>query len=339
MVLHKEPLVSVVVPVYNAEIYISRCIESILEQTYRNFELILVNDGSPDRSGEICDEYARKDSRIKVIHTQNRGVSCARNTGLENTTGEYLCFVDSDDWIEADHIEKLLPVDDEDMVYGGTKLFKNAVLFDTRTPTAYVAQREEWTENYTEFLSRGRNIFFIHPCYRLSVIREHHIRFYTGLIRGEDGLFNVMFLEHCRKIRYSETSTYCYEDGDETSNSLSHRFCIDRLQSQIVFCSAVEKMTKKPEYLVRWRSWQSILLHFRVWRTHRNGIHGKEAKKALKETYEAEYFRACIPYIRATGTLDQKVETYFMHAWLYPLYKPFYSVIVSLSKIKRLILR
>lgn len=334
-----EAFVSVVVPVYNVERYIGRCIESILQQTHKNLELILINDGSPDRSGEICDEYARKDSRIKVIHTPNRGVSHARNTGLDNTTGDYLFFIDSDDWVEPEHIEKLLPVDDEDMVYGGTKLFRNAVLFTVCTPTAYVAQREEWTDHYEDFLNKGRNIFFIHPCYRLSVIRENHIRFYAGLNRGEDGLFNVSFLEHCRKVRYSETSTYCYEDGDETSNSLSNRFCIDCLQGQIVFCEAVEKMTKQPEYLVRWKSWQSVLLHFRVWRTRKNGIHKEEAKKALKEAYEAEYFRACIPYIRATGSRDQKVESYFLHAWSYPLYKPFYSVIVFLSRTKRFILR
>lgn len=337
--MKSEAFVSVVVPVYNVEQYIGRCIESILNQTHKNLELILVDDGSPDRSGEICDEYALKDSRIKVIHTENRGVSYARNTGLDNSTGEYLFFVDSDDWIESNHIEKLLPVDGEDLVYGGTKLFRNAVLFDVRTPSAYVAQREEWTQNYTDFLSKGRNIFFIHPCYRLSIIREHQIRFHNGLSRGEDGMFNVMFLERCRKIRYSETSTYCYEDGDDSSNSLSHRFCADCLQSQIVCSKAVEKMTGKPEYLVRWRTWQSVLLHFRAWLTRKNGIHTEEAKKALKEAYEAEYFRQSIPYMRKNGTLDQKVETYFMHYRLYPLYQPFYGVIMSLSKIKRLIQR
>lgn len=90
MVLHKEPLVSVVVPVYNAEIYISRCIESILEQTYRNFELILVNDGSTDKSGAVCDEYAKNDDRIRVVHQVNGGVSSARNAGMNCAKGEYL---------------------------------------------------------------------------------------------------------------------------------------------------------------------------------------------------------------------------------------------------------
>lgn len=331
------PLVSVVVPVYKVEQYISRCIESILNQTHQNLELILVDDGSPDRSGEICDEYALKDSRIKVIHTPNGGVSRARNTGLACATGEYLLFVDSDDWVEKCHVEKLLPVDGEDLVYGGTKLFKNAVLFDVRTPNAYVATREEWTLDYAGFLSRGLNIFFIHPCYRLSVIRDHNLRFDTSINCGEDGLFNVMFLEYCRKIRYSDTSTYCYEDGDDTSNSLSHRFRPQYIQSQIVCSKAVEKMTQKDEYLVRWRNWEAIFRHYKKWTTFNNGIHRQEAKRAIKEAYETQYFRESIPYMRKNGSLDQKIETFFMRYWLAPLYKPFYSVVVALSRVKHIV--
>lgn len=337
--MKSEAFVSVVVPVYNVERHIGRCIESILNQTHKNLELILVDDGSQDRSGEICDEYALKDSRIKVIHTQNRGVSHARNTGLDNSTGDYLFFVDSDDWIEQDHVEKLLPVDDEDMVYGGEKMYRNGVLFDVRTPPAYVAHREEWTQNYADILHRKLNLFFVHQCYRISVLREHNIRFPEGISRGEDGIFNVLFLEHCQKIRYSNTNTYCYEDGDEASNSLSHLFCIDCLQNEIVLCKALEKMTNKPEYLARWRCWNASLRHYKAWMTRRNGLHKKEAKKALKQAYRSEFFRECIPYMRASGTLDQKVETYFMHYWFYPLYQPIYGVIVFLSKIKRRILR
>ena len=116
MYKHENALVSVVVPVYNVEAYIARCIESILSQTHRNLELILVDDGSLDHSGAICDAYAEKDSRILVIHQENAGVSKARNAGIDQAKGEYLSFVDSDDWIEPDHIQSLLPIDGEDMV-------------------------------------------------------------------------------------------------------------------------------------------------------------------------------------------------------------------------------
>lgn len=99
---------SIIVPVYKVEQYIHRCVDSILAQTFTDYELILVDDGSPDRCGEICDEYARKDPRVKVIHKKNGGLSDARNAGLDNATGEWLSFVDSDDWIEPDMLEKLL---------------------------------------------------------------------------------------------------------------------------------------------------------------------------------------------------------------------------------------
>lgn len=333
------PLVSVVVPVYNVEQYIERCIESILGQTHHKLELILVDDGSPDRSGVICDEYAKKDNRIKVIHTPNYGVSHARNTGIDNANGEYLLFVDSDDWVEKTHIETLLPVADEDLVYGGTKLFRNAVLFDERMPKKYVAVRDEWINNYSDFLGRGLNIFFIHPCYRFSLIKENKIRFVTGLHCGEDGMFNIMFLKYCKKVRYSCTSTYCYEDGDDTSNSLSHRFRPQYIQSEIVCSRAVEDMTQKDEYLVRWRCWEGIFRHYRKWLTFNDGMHRKESQKAIKEAYKTAYFRESIPYMRKHGSLDQRVETYFMRYWLHPLFQPCYKVLVLLSKAKGLLVR
>ena len=100
--------VSIIVPVYNIENYIRVCVESILAQTYESFELILVDDGSKDNSGILCDEYAAIDSRVKVIHKENGGVSSARNTGLQQAKGKWIMYVDGDDWIEPDMIESLI---------------------------------------------------------------------------------------------------------------------------------------------------------------------------------------------------------------------------------------
>jgi glycosyltransferase involved in cell wall biosynthesis len=96
-----NPQISIVVPVYNAEEFLHRCIDSILNQTFQDFEIILINDGSIDKSGEICDEYAREDNRIKVLHKENARVSAARNDGIKQATGKYLGMVDADDWIET----------------------------------------------------------------------------------------------------------------------------------------------------------------------------------------------------------------------------------------------
>lgn len=100
--------ISVIVPVYNVERFLSRCVDSILAQTYENLEIILVDDGSPDGSGAICDEYAAKDSRVQVIHKANGGLSSARNAGIDAATGDYLAFVDSDDWIEPETYSYLM---------------------------------------------------------------------------------------------------------------------------------------------------------------------------------------------------------------------------------------
>ena len=100
-------LISIIVPVYKAEKHLSECIDSIISQTYENFELILIDDGSPDNSGKICDEYAEKDKRIRAIHKENGGVSSARNTGLDNASGEYITFIDSDDFVDKQYLEKL----------------------------------------------------------------------------------------------------------------------------------------------------------------------------------------------------------------------------------------
>ena len=104
----ENPSISIIVPVYNIEEYLPRCIESILRQTYTNLQLVLVDDGSKDRSGALCDEYAKKDSRILVVHKENGGSSSARNRGIEVATGEYLGFVDSDDYVEPDMYGKMV---------------------------------------------------------------------------------------------------------------------------------------------------------------------------------------------------------------------------------------
>ena len=115
----KEAVVSIIVPVYKVEKYIRQCVDSLLAQTYRNIEVILVDDGSPDNCGAICDEYAAKDSRVKVIHQQNGGVSVARQTGIDHATGEYSIHADPDDWVELNMIEELVAkavADNADMV-------------------------------------------------------------------------------------------------------------------------------------------------------------------------------------------------------------------------------
>jgi len=120
--MNRDTKISVIVPVYNVEEYLARCVDSVLAQTYENLEVILVDDGATDTSGSICDDFAAKDSRVRVIHKENGGLSSARNTGLEAATGECIAFVDSDDWIESDayaHLLDLMEKHQVKLVCGG----------------------------------------------------------------------------------------------------------------------------------------------------------------------------------------------------------------------------
>ena len=128
-----KPLISVIVPVYNVEEYLPKCLESIINQTYKNLEIILVDDGSTDNSGIICEDYAEKDKRIKVVHQTNLGISAARNAGLDLCSGDYITFVDSDDYIECDEIEVLVDqivpngivCNGSTIIYQNKKIIKN----------------------------------------------------------------------------------------------------------------------------------------------------------------------------------------------------------------------
>ena len=120
--------ISIIIPVYKVESYLCECLDSVIYQTYNNLEIILIDDGSPDNCGAICDEYAKKDSRIIVIHKENAGVSAARNDGLEMMTGDWFTFVDSDDWIEPDYCEKFIQfasAHQADMIFSGGIILEN----------------------------------------------------------------------------------------------------------------------------------------------------------------------------------------------------------------------
>ena len=148
-----KDLISIVVPIYKVEKYLPKCIDSIINQTYKNLEIILVDDGSPDRCGEICDEYAKTDRRIKVIHKENGGVSDARNVGIDIANGEYLGFVDSDDYLEHDFCEKMhmkLKEEKVDWIACNFKKFGESEIIISKTITAdcLITDKEKILEDF-----------------------------------------------------------------------------------------------------------------------------------------------------------------------------------------------
>lgn len=204
-------LVSVIVPIYNVERYLEKCIDSILRQTYENLELILVDDGSPDNCPEICDRYAETDSRIKVIHTKNGGVSSARNLGLKEANGEFICFVDPDDWIPQDAIELLVRgiiENDADIVYGGMKLISFYQKSSSAAEDSRIIIKEDsrkWMD-YFGTIPPG-------PCakmYKKSLIYSHNIFFPQDIKHCEDTIFLITYLRYCSIVASINNVVYVY---------------------------------------------------------------------------------------------------------------------------------
>jgi len=333
MNLADTPLFSIIVPVYNVEQYINRCVDSILAQTYQNFELILVDDGSPDNSGKICDEYARKDSRIKVIHIPNGGVSNARNTGLDAASGDYIVFVDSDDWILPNHIEQLLPEGDEDWVCTGICILQNGVIIkNTKTPSSML-YKDQWISDFPGFWGQYANCSPCRCSYKTAILKKHRIQFHPDISIGEDELFNLNYIFHCNSLRYIEACTYCYDNRDTCS--LMGRFHPDRLRSCHEAAAAVETITGKPEYTMRWRYWHLGLAHLKKWKKLSSAEQKKQIAAQLNSFFKDPYFRACLPYVRKNGSLDEKIETYLMTPFLHPLFPAFYKFITFPYILKR----
>lgn len=219
------PQISIIVPVYNAEKYLGRCIDSILAQSFKDFELILINDGSTDSSQEICDKYSLFDNRIKVISQENSGASSARNTGLSKAVGEFISFVDADDYIDTDFLQSLISVQaryNADLICcGHVKVVPNGAICKKREyPEMFFEIR-----NFGEMLNKGLLTLQKSPCtklYQMSIIEKYSIRFIQGAITGEDEIFMYSYFLHCNSVAFSECTGYNYY---MTDNSLTTQGC------------------------------------------------------------------------------------------------------------------
>lgn len=208
-------MISVIVPVYRVEAYLDRCIESIRSQTVTDPEIILVDDGSPDRCGQICDCYAAIDDRIKVIHQENRGLSGARNAGLEAACGEYVCFVDGDDEIDPGmfkSMERAIRSDAYDLAICGYRRFTGN---DAIPPTKTEGKGEPMTEEalWDEVFCRLNNAAW-GKLYRRE--RIGNLRFPERMIHGEDLIFNLKYLTRCKNGVILDTPYYHYRIREDS---------------------------------------------------------------------------------------------------------------------------
>lgn len=214
-VTDKQPLVSIIVPVYNAEKYIKECLDSILGQSYTYLEILLIDDGSKDNSGQICDRYVEIDNRIKVFHRTNSGVSKTRNFGLDNCHGEWVAFVDSDDYIEKDYIERFLKQNLSHFSVGGYNLFGGHIkgIEAHCSDINHVVDLEIQSDIIDVSPKQIEINVIYHICgkiYSNKKLQEYHIRFPEDLKLAEDCCFNIEYLMHCNHVDIVPYAGYYY---------------------------------------------------------------------------------------------------------------------------------
>ena len=214
------PTISIIVPIYNSECYLVKCIQSVLEQTYTNWELLLIDDGSTDSSRVICDKYAEQDGRIKVFHKENGGVSSARNYGLDNAKGQWITFIDADDSIEPSMLKEMLVKaieDNADYVYCD-------ILFDYGKYQNYHKAANFTNVHSTMIKNFIKNTWTViwNSLVKAEIYKKHNLRFSQEYTYCEDFLFAVKAMFYARKVAYTPKAYYHY-------NQLNPASCMQNL--------------------------------------------------------------------------------------------------------------
>lgn len=239
------PLVSVIIPVYNTEKYLNQCINSVLAQTLSDIEVLLIDDGSTDGSGKICDDYARKDKRIHVIHTSNHGVSHARNRGLDQAKGEYISFTDSDDWIDPDMIAtlyRLMQTHHADLSTCGYIIEdeNGSIIYNIKEKAIYTLNK--WDTIYSLFHDKHYkykgNLW--DKLYNRNIIDNHHLRFNEKIYYNEDRLFIFQYLSYCQSLAYTSSPYYHYIMRSNSAMNLAQNIYHEKL---CTFMDAFDIMT------------------------------------------------------------------------------------------------
>ena len=305
-------MISVIVPIYNAEKYLHRCIDSILAQTFTDFELLLINDGSIDNSGAICDKYAAKDSRVRVFNKENGGASSARNLGLDNAQGEWITFVDSDDYIFENYLQNY-----------AYKINKNADIicqgmeFDKYFSKSFPIKK--CGIDYYGDVQNGMMELYKMPmpgsvwnkCFKTKIIKEKHLRFDKSITINEDELFVLTYLKHCKYMISSKSIGYFYSvpNWKEKYKTITNYYFI-----------------KKKIYntqLTIWRdSWNLILL---------GSLNELTAEFISTFKMNRNKRNYVLDYSKCAGKKILKTELFFLTKWLIHLDKTGYISTIVLK--------
>ena len=253
-------MISIIVPVFNVEEYLSQCIDSIIVQSFSNFEIILIDDGSTDLSGCICDNYAVRDSRVRVIHKKNGGVSSARNLGISEARGEWICFIDSDDFLAPDFLEKFhVEGNSADVIIQGVELYH-----DQQQSFIKQVRLENKILEYTYFKQSVANNRLLHlgypfsKAYKRSLLVDAGILFNTDLSFHEDHIFVLQILNLSNRIQLVDSVSYKYrvfQQGNTLSQKRHPWRMLNESSEQMLLCLD----TMKERFLIKDSAyWKSI---------------------------------------------------------------------------------
>ncbi|WP_419872069.1 glycosyltransferase [Candidatus Pristimantibacillus sp. PTI5] len=278
--------VSVVLPMYNVEKYLLSCLDSILNQSFKNFEVILVNDGSPDKCGEIADEYAKKDTRIKVIHKKNGGISSARNAGIDASTGEYIVFIDSDDKISEEYLLQLYATALNDncdaVVCGYQKVPVNQhVIPSFKLKT--IMNGKDFVLSSTNVHSNNDLCFTWRYLFNLNLIKQKQIRFNEKVSVGEDVIFNLEFLLESERVCAISKCLYYYTV--DNPNSIMRSPYKAKLESSLTLQYNIKKQLSVKYGLLKNMSYRKDLADYylkTIYRMMKKNLHNSpDADKLL----------------------------------------------------------
>ena len=240
--------VSVIVPVYNAERYLERCVKSIFAQTFTDYELILVDDGSTDGSGKMCDDYAQSNPQVCVIHQANQGVSAARQKGLDAANGQYVIFADPDDWVEPTMLEELLEVainNDADVVICDFWINSSEVTGDRKHQNPRALSSDSLLR---QLISGELHGFTWNKLYRSSCLRKYHVTFPQGINYSEDLWFNCkLLLNQNVKVAYLKKAFYHY-DYYSNSSGLSRKLRARSVKDYLSFIEFIHDELQEDEF-------------------------------------------------------------------------------------------
>ncbi len=270
--------ISVIIPVYNSAATLKKCVDSVLNQTYSNFELLLINDGSSDHSLEIMNSFAEKDKRVKVIDKiKNSGVSDTRNTGMAHAKGKNLCFIDADDWVENNYFQ----IFKEQYESPDVLLIQNII---RGQPRDLLCKTYHIQTDFTELLVRNNLLYFGGPCakfFEREIILKNNISFNKEVSYGEDLMFFMEYFMHTDSIKILDAALYHYEYTDGSLSRIKHSFSsLFTLHSAvtdfITFQKREDKGAKKYLYQFDWDFIESSI---------DQGIIGRNFKKEESDLY------------------------------------------------------